>query len=270
MLTPGGGLVPGGRGPGPQEHRGRRSQGAGKTTLVRALCAEIDPLRRSAPSRPSTSCTCTSCRAAPDRARLGGPPGSGERGPDGRQAGEFTLDEALVDSFRFNLSRQIVGEVRGQEIWAMIKAMESGAGSISTTHASDAEAAIRKLVTCAMEAGAHVTHELATSKLAATIDLVVQLDTAHHHDGDGTSQRRPLGRGDHRGRLRASGRRGTRPPTSSRPTRTATAVPAVLPDEYRALAALRLRPGRLSDASSEVTIMTRSSPLWPAPWSSPA
>ena len=43
----------------------------------------------------------------------------------------------------------------------MIKAMESGAGSISTTHAANAEA-LRKLVTCAMEAGAHVTHEYAT------------------------------------------------------------------------------------------------------------
>lgn len=85
-------------------------------------------------------------------------------------AGEFTLDEALVDSFRFNPSRQIVGEVRGKEIWAMIKAMESGTGSISTTHASDAVAAIRKLVTCAMEAGPHITHSLAASKLASTID----------------------------------------------------------------------------------------------------
>ena len=28
--------------------------------------------------------------------------GAGERGSDGRQAGEFNLDEALVDSFRFN------------------------------------------------------------------------------------------------------------------------------------------------------------------------
>ena len=74
-------------------------------------------------------------------------PGSGERGPDGRQAGEFTLSEALFDSFRFNLSRQIVGEVRGHEILAMLKAMESGAGSISTTHAPSAEGAIGKLVT---------------------------------------------------------------------------------------------------------------------------
>ena len=67
-------------------------------------------------------------------------PGVGELGADGRAAGEFDLDEALVDSFRFNLSRQIVGEVRGKEIWAMIKAMESGTGSISTTHAADAAA----------------------------------------------------------------------------------------------------------------------------------
>ena len=58
-------------------------------------------------------------------------PGSGERGPDGRQAGEFSLDEALYDSFRFNLSRQIVGEVRGREVLAMIKAMESGATRVS-------------------------------------------------------------------------------------------------------------------------------------------
>ena len=57
----------------------------------------------------------------------------------------------------------------------MIKAMESGAGSISTTHAGNGEGAIRKLVTCAMEAGPHVTKELATSKLAETVDLVVQV-----------------------------------------------------------------------------------------------
>lgn len=57
----------------------------------------------------------------------------------------------------------------------MIKAMESGAGSISTTHAGNGEGALRKLVTCAMEAGAHVTKELATSKIAEEVDIVVQV-----------------------------------------------------------------------------------------------
>ena len=212
------------------------SQGAGKTTLVRALCAEIDPLEAIGTFETEYELHLHELR---DRHRIVHPwearPGSGERGPDGRQAGEFTLDEALVDSFRFNLSRQIVGEVRGKEIWAMIKAMESGTGSISTTHAADAHAAIRKLVTCAMEAGSHVTHDLATSKLAATIDLIVHLDLRTERDGDRS----------HRHRRVAEiialepGERETGYATTHifAPDTDGVAAPAILPDSYRALAA---------------------------------
>jgi Flp pilus assembly CpaF family ATPase len=212
------------------------SQGAGKTTLVRALCAEIDPLEAIGTFETEYELHLHELR---DRHRIVHPwearPGSGERGPDGRQAGEFTLDEALVDSFRFNLSRQIVGEVRGKEIWAMIKAMESGTGSISTTHAADAIAAIRKLVTCAMEAGSHVTHDLATSKLAATIDLIVHLDLRTERDGDRSHRHRRLAE------IIAlePGERETGYATTHifAPDPDGTASPAVLPDSYRALAA---------------------------------
>jgi Flp pilus assembly CpaF family ATPase len=165
------------------------SQGAGKTTLVRALCAEIDSLEAIGTFETEYELHLHELPQHQIVHAWESRPGSGERRADGGSAGEFTLDEALVDSFRFNLSRQIVGEVRGKEIWAMIKAMESGTGSISTTHASDAIAAIHKLVTCAMEAGPHVTHGLATSKLAATVDLVVHLDMRASTDG-GTSVRR--------------------------------------------------------------------------------
>jgi Flp pilus assembly CpaF family ATPase len=81
----------------------------------------------------------------------------------------------VIDSFRFTLSRQILGEIRGPEVWSMIKLMESGAGSLSTTHAADAYSTMRKLITCAMEAGPHVTMELAATKLADTIDFIVQM-----------------------------------------------------------------------------------------------
>ena len=151
-------------------------QGAGKTTMVRALCAEIDSMEALGTFETEYELHLHQLPHHDMVHAWESRPGSGERGPDGRQAGEFTLDEALTDSFRFNLSRQIVGEVRGREIWAMIKAMESGTGSISTTHASDAVAAVRKLVTCAMEAGPQVTQTLATGKLAATLDLIVHLD----------------------------------------------------------------------------------------------
>lgn len=176
--------------------RARRSvvvagaQGAGKTTMVRALCAQIPPHEAIGTFETEYE---LHLHELPDlhpivhawEAR----PGSGERGPDGRAAGEFSLDEALYDSFRFNLSRQIVGEVRGREVLAMIKAMESGAGSISTTHAATAEAALRKLVTCAMEAGAHVTQDYATRAVAENIDLVVQLHLETTPLPDGSARR---------------------------------------------------------------------------------
>lgn len=210
------------------------SQGAGKTTLVRALCAEIDPLEAIATFETEYELHLHELGRHKIVHAWEARPGSGERGPDGRQAGEFTLDEALVDSFRFNVSRQIVGEVRGREIWAMIKAMESGTGSISTTHASDAVAAVRKLVTCAMEAGQHVTHELATSKLASTIDLIVHLEM----DTTATN-------GTHQRRRRVAeiialtpGERETGYATTHvfAPDSDGVARPMVLPDEYRALA----------------------------------
>jgi len=103
-------------------------------------------------------------------------PGSGESDASGRRSGEFLLNDALYDSFRFNLSRQIVGEVRGPEILAMLKAMQSGSGSLSTTHASSAEAAIRKLITCALEAGPHVTSNYAARAIAEAIDFIVHME----------------------------------------------------------------------------------------------
>ncbi len=112
--------------------------------------------------------------------------GSGERAADGRSAGMRTIEEQIIDSFRFSLGRQILGEIRGPEVWQMVKLMESGSGSISTTHAADGQAAIRKLITCAMEAGPQVSQELAAAKLADTLDLVVHLtcDVTHTADGD--------------------------------------------------------------------------------------
>jgi len=149
-------------------------QGAGKTTMVRALCAEIPKHEKLGTFETEYELHLHELKdvhpiVIPFEAR----PGSGEVGPDGKRAGEYTIDEALFDSFRMALSRQIVGEVRGPEVWAMLKAMESGAGSISTTHAADGEAAIRKLVTCAMEAGQ--AKDVVTAKLAEAIDIIVQV-----------------------------------------------------------------------------------------------
>ena len=151
-------------------------QGDGKTTLVRALCAEIDPWEVIGTFETEHELFLHELteqhrivHAWEER------PGSGEHATAGRSSGERRTPEQVIDSFRFTLSRQILGEIRGPEVWSMIKLMESGAGSLSTTHAADAYSTMRKLITCAMEAGPHVTMELAATKLADTIDFIVQL-----------------------------------------------------------------------------------------------
>jgi Flp pilus assembly CpaF family ATPase len=150
-------------------------QGDGKTTLVRALCAELDPWEVIGTFETEHELF---LHELPEQHRIVHAweerPGSGE-GAGARSSGERRTSEQVIDSFRFNLSRQILGEIRGPEVWSMIKLMESGAGSLSTTHAADAYATMRKLITCAMEAGPHVTMELAETKLADTIDFVVHM-----------------------------------------------------------------------------------------------
>jgi pilus assembly protein CpaF len=151
-------------------------QGAGKTTLVRALCAEMDPWERIGTIETEYELHLHQLgdrhrRVVAHEAR----PGTGERTADGRAAGEITLDDLLYASLRLNLSRIIVGEVRGREVIPMFKAMQAGAGSLSTTHAHDARAAIERLVTCALEAGPHVTQDYAYLQIASHIDLIVHI-----------------------------------------------------------------------------------------------
>ena len=163
---------------------------AGKTTLMRALCAEIPREEVLGTFETEYELFLNETGRHEIVVDWEARPGMGEIGADGRAAGAFDLDEALTDSFRFALDRQIVGEIRGREVWTMIKAMESGTGSLSTTHAATAEACIRKLVTCAMEAGGHVTRDLALEKLAGCLEVIVQLSRRVVQMPDGTQQQR--------------------------------------------------------------------------------
>jgi len=165
-------------------------QGDGKTTLVRALCAEIDPWEVIGTFETEHELF---LHELPEQHHVVHAweerPGSGERTSDGRSSGERRTPEQVIDSFRFTLSRQILGEIRGPEVWSMIKLMESGAGSLSTTHAADAYSTMRKLITCAMEAGPQVSMELAATKLADTIDFIVQMRCEIVRTAGGTSRK---------------------------------------------------------------------------------
>lgn len=151
------------------------SQGHGKTTLVRALLGAIAPGERFGTIETEYELYAhrwaTRQRNTPAwEAR----PGSGERSADGSSAGEITLDELIYTALRMDLSRIIVGEVRGKEVLAMFKAMQVGPGSISTLHARHARAVVERLVSLAVEAGNHV-ETFAYRQIAEHIDLIVHV-----------------------------------------------------------------------------------------------
>lgn len=167
------------------------SMGAGKTTLTRALANEIDPEEKLGTIETEYELGLHRMRDRHPRiVAWEARPGSGERGPDGRAVGEITLDDLVYDALRMNLDRLIVGEVRGREVLPMFKAMQSGAGSLSTIHAHSARASIERLVTCAMEAGHHVSADFAYRQIAQHVDLVVHVECRTTHDGDSLRRRR--------------------------------------------------------------------------------
>lgn len=166
-------------------------QGSGKTTLLRALAACMDPWERIATLETERELFLHEMPEAHRRVLAWeSRPGGGDRGADGRMHGEIGLGDIVEASLRFNISRLIVGEVRGSEVLAMFQAMQTGAGSMSTTHAHSARAAIERLVTCALSAGPHVTTEFAHRQVAEHINLIVQLGLEVRSGGAHPSRRR--------------------------------------------------------------------------------
>ena len=119
-------------------------QGAGKTTLLRALVDAIPPTERFGTLETDYELL---THLNPDRdnmVALQATVGLGEK-VDGRSLGEFTVADLIPEALRQNLSRLVVGEVRGVEAAAMFEAMQAGAGTMSTTHSHSATSTMDRL-----------------------------------------------------------------------------------------------------------------------------
>ena len=155
-------------------------QGAGKTTMVRALASSIP--RWESIGTIETEYELLLHEMKDERGNLRHPrtqafearPGSSEKDANGRRIGEVSLDDIMYAVLRKNLSRIIVGEVRGLEVLPMLEAMQAGAGSLSTTHATSGRGAIQRLAGLALKGGSHLK-EFALTQLAEHIDVIVQI-----------------------------------------------------------------------------------------------
>ncbi|MBN2113978.1 MAG: CpaF family protein [Acidimicrobiia bacterium] len=146
--------------------------GAGKTTLVNCLLAEVPPERRVV--------TCEEVFEVqadlPDMTQMQTRPA----GLDG--GGAITLRDLVREALRQRPDRIVVGEVRGPEALDLLLALNAGCAGFATLHANSARDALEKVVGYCMLAGENVAEAFVRRAVAAVADLVVFL------------RRTPLGR----------------------------------------------------------------------------
>ncbi|HET9092335.1 MAG TPA: ATPase, T2SS/T4P/T4SS family [Acidimicrobiales bacterium] len=147
---------------------------SGKTTLLRALAAEIPPEERIVTIEQSLE-------LGLDR--------QGDRHPDcvameARLAntegeGAVTMAQLVRRSLRMNASRVIVGEVLGDEIIPMLNAMSQGrSGSMGTIHADSSAGVFRRIAAYAVQSPERLPLEASNLLIAGAIHYVVHLDAS--------------------------------------------------------------------------------------------
>ncbi|RSM37857.1 CpaF family protein [Amycolatopsis balhimycina DSM 5908] len=148
--------------------------GFGKTTLLRAMAAEMDPLERIVTIEdafelglgldPELHADVTALQAR--EANIEG-------------AGAVSQAELVRWGLRMSPDRVIVGEIRGPEVIPMCNAMSQGNdGSMATLHASSSRIAFTRLASYAAQSAERLSLEATALLVASSVHFVVHLDKA--------------------------------------------------------------------------------------------
>ncbi|MEU0490788.1 ATPase, T2SS/T4P/T4SS family [Nocardiopsis sp. NPDC006139] len=161
-------------------------QGSGKTTLVRSLAGLIPAEERWATAEQEYELHLDKLNGHPHLVAFQARQGGSEIGADGRSAGEVTLEEIVRDALRMNLSRIMVGEVRGPEVVPMLDAMTAGdGGSMCTLHARSARDAIERLVVLCGRSQSTLTPDISYRWIAGAVDLIIHVQMREERTDDG-------------------------------------------------------------------------------------
>ena len=159
--------------------RGRKSivisggTGSGKTTMLNALSSQISFRERLITIEDAAELQLQQ----PHICRLETKPPT----LDGRN--EIRQRELLKNALRMRPDRIIVGEVRGEEAFDMLQAMNTGhEGSMCTVHANTPRDAISRLEQMIGMAGMPMSQMSIRSQIASAVHMIVQVERMH----DGT------------------------------------------------------------------------------------
>jgi Flp pilus assembly CpaF family ATPase len=150
--------------------------GAGKTTMLRALCAEIGPTERLVTIEDALELGLDRDNEAhPDAIAMQA------REPNVEGEGEVSQADLVRWALRMSPDRVLVGEIRGAEVIPMCNAMTQGNdGSMATLRASSSKGAFSRLATYAIQAPERLPLEATNQMVAGAVDFVVHLGVDVH------------------------------------------------------------------------------------------
>ncbi|MBY8826574.1 P-type DNA transfer ATPase VirB11 [Hephaestia mangrovi] len=89
---------------------------------------------------------------------------------------EVTADDLVSASLRMRPDRIILGELRGSEAYAFLRAVNTGhPGSMTTIHADSTQGAVEQLVLLALQGGTRLSRDDVAHYVRSTIAVFVQL-----------------------------------------------------------------------------------------------
>ena len=145
---------------------------SGKTTFLNALLAEIDPTDRVV----SLEDTREIAVAHPNRVHL-----------VAARNGALAMTDLLEASLRLRPDRLILGELRGAEAFAYLRAVNTGhPGSLTTVHASSPDGAVDQIALMALQAGQGLSRDDILGLVERMVDVIVQVGRAGPRRGVST------------------------------------------------------------------------------------
>lgn len=139
--------------------------GSGKTTLLNALSASISHKERLITIEDAAELQLLQ----PHVARME------TRPPNIEGKGEIKQRELVKNALRMRPDRVILGEVRSEEAFDMLQAMNTGhEGSMATIHANNPRDALTRLEQMVAMGGLKISEEAIRGQIAAAVNLIVQ------------------------------------------------------------------------------------------------
>jgi pilus assembly protein CpaF len=140
--------------------------GAGKTTLLNILSRNIPQSERIITIEDAAELQL----AQQNLVRLE------TRPPNVEGQGAVRQRQLLINCLRMRPDRIILGEVRGEEAFDMLQAMNTGhEGSMATIHANTARDALMRLESMVAMGGLTLTEKTVRSMIASALDMVIQV-----------------------------------------------------------------------------------------------